>query len=414
MTKALIVPEETPATIAGRKELHERQDRIYEHMDGSSCEFEAIRDRKLFEFDGYKSWGDYCQQFWGQSKSTIDRIIRKERLIENVAQVVPKGTVITKAVADELSDLPPEDQKKAAAQLPKNTLRPTPADAKNGRAAAGLPPKPSRPNRKEDKRTAVSNYFAAKGSQMPQNASGSGTSRLPSQGVQEPGRVVPSGGAMEEWLAALSRLCREFGLMFAESASFPGLKDHKEHIAETLRTMAAAIPDSISWNEEIKPVPGDVDKAVAAVKRITTDAARWTDSDAVARLADELVRAAAILAPENGESDSKLLTVTEEMELVVQTWNAAGQIKCIQLTPKRKKTLRDRLKDKFWRDNWREAIAKAEKIPAIKASGCDFDWFLRPDKVVRLVEGKYDGWTIGKGEPLNRTLDKDFGQSGRL
>ena len=408
---------------AGRKELHDRESRIIDHIDGASCEFKAIREGRLYVFreEGFATWADYCVGVWRSTSATINRLIQKEDVIENVSEVIPPGTVITGDVATELADLSPEDQRKAAEKLT-GGLKPNRKNARKARADAGLPPKPRKKRQNpdatvasaEDKSKLVSGLFASRTPQMPQDATTQNAARQSPPVVQANGRGGHAGGAVQEWLAEFGGLCRKFGMIFAELDGLPALETHRDMIVEGLRGMAAVVPASIAWTGEVTPTAGDVGAAVATIKRLTAAASLWTDAESVARLADELERAAKILAPEASEPDKKLVTISEEMEQVVQVWNASEQRKCVKLTPDRKNKLRIRLKDQFWRDHWREAIAKADKVPAIKANGCDFDWFLRSDVVVRLVEGKYDDWKIGKGEPVNRSLDADYGQSGRL
>lgn len=78
----------------------------------------------------------------------------------------------------------------------------------------------------------------------------------------------------------------------------------------------------------------------------------------------------------------------------IASWNAAkGVVACRgdSLTPKRRQAIRCRLKDAAW--DWRAALAKFPlKLVASDPNGWkpDVDWFLRPDSVARILEGKYD------------------------
>jgi hypothetical protein len=59
--------------------------------------------------------------------------------------------------------------------------------------------------------------------------------------------------------------------------------------------------------------------------------------------------------------------------------------------------LKARLADTWWRENWRDAIARVCSSAGLAGKNdrgwvADLDWFLRPDTVTRLIEGKYDGW----------------------
>lgn len=77
-------------------------------------------------------------------------------------------------------------------------------------------------------------------------------------------------------------------------------------------------------------------------------------------------------------------------------WNETGCFpKCLSFTERRKKTLKSRLSEDFFAQNWKSSLDR------IKASDfcigkndrgwkADIDWFLRPDSVPRIMEGKYD------------------------
>lgn len=88
----------------------------------------------------------------------------------------------------------------------------------------------------------------------------------------------------------------------------------------------------------------------------------------------------------------------ETPEVVLEQWNlTAGQLglpKALSLTANRRRSVRQRLKDSWWAQHWREGLAK------IKTSGfllgendrgwkADLDFFLRPDSLQKILEGKY-------------------------
>jgi hypothetical protein len=73
-------------------------------------------------------------------------------------------------------------------------------------------------------------------------------------------------------------------------------------------------------------------------------------------------------------------------------------IKIAKLSDKRKKTLKERLKDEFFKDNWKKALDMVPTIPFLMGKNktdwrADFDFFTRPDSVAKIIEGKY-----GQGE----------------
>jgi len=89
-------------------------------------------------------------------------------------------------------------------------------------------------------------------------------------------------------------------------------------------------------------------------------------------------------------------------------WNAMASeagIPTANETPARKAAIKTRMKDAFFRDNWKAAM---DKIPASqfmqglndRGWKANLDWFLKPDSVTRIMEGKYDN-----AEPVKRYKD---------
>ena len=84
---------------------------------------------------------------------------------------------------------------------------------------------------------------------------------------------------------------------------------------------------------------------------------------------------------------------------LVEEWNtlasAHGLVQCKTLGKKRQQALRVRWKEPFWREHYREALARLATIRWVRGENkrhwrADLDWFLRPDTVTKLVEGGYD------------------------
>lgn len=101
-------------------------------------------------------------------------------------------------------------------------------------------------------------------------------------------------------------------------------------------------------------------------------------------------------------SETTLIDADEVIE-IERLWNQLPfefpKIQC--MTEKRKKEARARLKDRWWRSMWREAMVKIQTsdflsgksipAPGKKPWIADIDFFLRPDSVAKIMEGKYDG-----------------------
>ena len=88
---------------------------------------------------------------------------------------------------------------------------------------------------------------------------------------------------------------------------------------------------------------------------------------------------------------------------LVEDWNQAaeqlGLRHCASVTESRRRAARDRLSDPEWRDKYREGlirIAKSEFLRGYRQAGkskpfvANVDWFLRPDTLTQILEGKYD------------------------
>lgn len=100
--------------------------------------------------------------------------------------------------------------------------------------------------------------------------------------------------------------------------------------------------------------------------------------------------------------------------LIVQAWNAAMVQRCT-LTKKRRGWLKARWADPWWREHWREAIARARASPFLAGDNdrgwrADLDFFLRPDSAAKILEGKYDdhkrrSTIVGPGQHYAGTPD---------
>lgn len=92
-----------------------------------------------------------------------------------------------------------------------------------------------------------------------------------------------------------------------------------------------------------------------------------------------------------GQSDNPIEpTPSDDVVEFISVWNSTQGSRAIRkLTDARTASLRRRLKERDW--DWRAALAK---FPLeVTKSGTwrpDLDWFLRPDSVTKILEGKYD------------------------
>lgn len=89
------------------------------------------------------------------------------------------------------------------------------------------------------------------------------------------------------------------------------------------------------------------------------------------------------------------------------------------MVPKRRQAATARGKDPWWREHWQEAMQRVAGSTFCHGGGdkgwrAGIDWFLRPDTVARILEGKYDDRDGRDGRPsdprgnlavVNRYLD---------
>lgn len=84
---------------------------------------------------------------------------------------------------------------------------------------------------------------------------------------------------------------------------------------------------------------------------------------------------------------------------VSDAWNeVADNVKLPKIavvSDKRRRQIEARLRDAFFRENWRAALSKISGLEFCKGQNdrgwvASFDWFVSPDAVAKIIEGKYD------------------------
>ena len=97
--------------------------------------------------------------------------------------------------------------------------------------------------------------------------------------------------------------------------------------------------------------------------------------------------------PLSSDDDPPSLTV----EAFVKQWNSLkGVCPCKNLTKRRREAFRARCKDAAWLENLPEALRRIAESGFCAGQNdrgwkASVDWFLRPDTVVKLIEGAYQG-----------------------
>jgi hypothetical protein len=79
---------------------------------------------------------------------------------------------------------------------------------------------------------------------------------------------------------------------------------------------------------------------------------------------------------------------------IVTEFNATFGTAC-RLTSNRRKSMQARWRDEHWRNHWREALQRAGPSAFLRGANdrgwvIDLEFFLRPDTVTKILEGKYD------------------------
>lgn len=128
------------------------------------------------------------------------------------------------------------------------------------------------------------------------------------------------------------------------------------------------------------------------------------------------------LLPEKGVSGEKPKPATPKE--VVDAWNSTCLPKVQSLSPDRIRHTRTRLKEEFFLRHFREAIQKISVSNFCLGGGpnawvATFDWFIRSDSIMRVMEGKYDNrqrhaqngnGSFGEKSLIDKELDKVFKQ----
>jgi len=86
-----------------------------------------------------------------------------------------------------------------------------------------------------------------------------------------------------------------------------------------------------------------------------------------------------------------------------------------RLTPKRKTSLRARWGEKWWQENWKDALMRAAESEFLRGDNdrgwtITIDFFLKPDTATHILEGKYDA-RQGNGWKNNPAQQRENGNA---
>lgn len=97
---------------------------------------------------------------------------------------------------------------------------------------------------------------------------------------------------------------------------------------------------------------------------------------------------------------------------VLEAWNSKEKLgQCLLISPKRKISLEARFRESFFLENWKSALEKVSTSEFCLGSNdrgwkASFDWFISPDAVVKIMEGKYDHRKSNSTQSLNPAADR--------
>jgi len=136
--------------------------------------------------------------------------------------------------------------------------------------------------------------------------------------------------------------------------------------------------------------PADVNAAIATIQHASSGMDRQQKKDLATALR---------LVAENLEA---LPITREEADALLAEFNNWMGVKC-RNTNKRFTDLKQRWRSPEWRENYREALQRASSCQFLNGQNdrgwwMDFEFFLRPDTVTKILEGKYDGTGASKQE----------------
>lgn len=203
---------------------------------------------------------------------------------------------------------------------------------------------------------------------------------------------------------ASTTLCTTLQPMFTKHPTEPGRLVH-ERLEEERSKQADWKERSIKGGQSSAARRvGDSDwgKKMAQLRRTSNEPA----TNQTVRKTDEPATSSPTPSPspkEERRSTSPLLS------LVFEEWNKTTVLKrCLLLSDKRRRSLQSRLVDEFFANNWKFAMQRIQASNFCKGLNergwkASLDWFIRPDSVVKIMEGEYDN-TQGFSKSTPKTI----------
>lgn len=151
-----------------------------------------------------------------------------------------------------------------------------------------------------------------------------------------------------------------------------------------------------SWLQQLDLIP-ECDSKTLIIKRVKAFAEGFGEGFRKAFAEIEKALAKGMPNPEQEheheqEPEQDTPKPPSDVQELLDVWNhTPGIVKAAKLTTKRATAAKARLADPDWA--WRQALSKFPlKCTTSNEGGWlpDLDWFLKPDTVIRILEGKYD------------------------
>ena len=111
-------------------------------------------------------------------------------------------------------------------------------------------------------------------------------------------------------------------------------------------------------------------------------------------------------------------TPETNQQIILDSWNQLAKHHNVtpakKLDARRKSAINARLRDTDWRNSWREAMKQIPDCPFLvgdndKGWRADLDWFLKPESVTRILEGKYTRSKAQPQEEISESLKELLG-----
>lgn len=201
------------------------------------------------------------------------------------------------------------------------------------------------------------------------------------------------------------------------------LKNYKEETQyATVRKLLKRFLGQVESFEELLPSvgqsPEEVVDVVSGVVHWATEqirAAKWSPEDRTLAKGISTLLAHAASTAADVAADREQLALFDAgpqergrvaLSDLLKIWNETFETASVP-TDKRRAALRARLREPFFVENWKAAIDRARSSPFCCGHNktgwvANIDWFLRPDTVVRLMEGNHDGFESELSEAQHR------------